>query len=453
MNNKFLQLILPLLALLSLATPSLADDIPTSGDGWSYNTSTLTLTISSPNAFDGGLRYDYDDSNPNPIRDYLQDNTQTITFTPDCNVTTLPDDAFIGFSALTTITLPTTLTSIGESAFHYCKSLSTITNLSSLTSLTSIGNLAFYNCGFTTLTLPNSVTSINYCAFFGCDKLQTLTLPTSLTSIGENAFYECIKLKSITNLSSLTSLTSLGAYAFYNCFALTTLTLPASLTSISESAFYGCENLESLTLPPFLTSISESAFSGCTALESLILPPTLESIGNSAFSSCTSLESLTLPDNLTSISNSAFSDCTALKSITLPASLNTIGDEAFKNCPVENLYIQSNTNLTTPHAILLGTNPTSIADYGSDIFTPTTTSTLHYDSRYTNIGTQNQNLRHYFTNLNDANPTPQPTTLQTPTTTTPAVYYDLGGRKVNPHTFKGIAIKTQHSRSSLTTIK
>ena len=453
MNNKFLQLILPLLALLTLATPSLADDTPTSGDGWSYNTTTLTLTISSPNAFDGGLRYDYDDSNPNPIRDYLQDNTQTITFTPDCNVTTLPDDAFIGFSALTTITLPTTLTSIGESAFHYCKSLSTITNLSSLTSLTSIGNLAFYNCGFTTLTLPNSVTSINYCAFFGCDKLQTLTLPASLTSIGENAFYECINLKSITNLSSLTSLTSLGTSAFYNCFALTTLTLPASLTSISESAFYGCENLESLTLPPFLTSISESAFSGCTALESLTLPPSLESIGNSAFSSCTSLESLTLPDNLTSISNSAFSDCTALKSITLPASLNTIGDEAFKKCPVENLYIQSNTNLTTPHAILLGTNPTSIADYGTDIFTPTTTSTLHYDSRYTNIGTQTQNLRHYFTNLNDANPTPQPTTLQTPTTTTPAVYYDLGGRKVNPHTFKGIAIKTQHSRSSLTTIK
>ena len=107
-----------------------------------------------------------------------------------------------------------------------------------------IGNYAFSGCrSLTSLILPSNVTSIGYSAFYGCIRLTSLTLPSSVTSIGSSAFEACYGLFSLTLPSSVTEI---GESAFRGCSGLTSLTLPSSVTSIGKSAFEGCSGLTSI---------------------------------------------------------------------------------------------------------------------------------------------------------------------------------------------------------------
>ena len=125
----------------------------------------------------------------------------------------------------------------------------------------------------TSLTLPSSLKSIGDEAFGGCRSLTSLTLPSSLQSIGNSAFRDC---NSLTSLTLPSSLQSIGDYAFGCCRSLTSLTLPSSLQSIGDYAFYGCSSLSSLTLPSSLQSIGDSAFGRCSSLTSLYIPTDTE---------------------------------------------------------------------------------------------------------------------------------------------------------------------------------
>ena len=154
----------------------------------------------------------------------------------------------------------------------------TVTYYGIIYSVTSIGESAFGHCSsLTSITIPNSVTSIGDEAFAGCSGLTSIEIPNSVTSIGERAFSGCSGLTSITIPNSVTSI---GSWAFEGCSGLTSITIPNSVTTIEYGAFYGCSGLTSITIPNSVTSIGGYAFSGCSGLAIItcgnVNPPTLE---------------------------------------------------------------------------------------------------------------------------------------------------------------------------------
>ena len=247
----------------------------------------------------------------------------------------LGDYAFYGCSGLTSLTIPSSVTSIGTAAFYGCWKLTSLTIPSGVT---SIGYSAFRGCsGLTNLTIPSGVTWIDSEAFRGCSGLTSLTIPSGVTSIGEGVFYGC---SGLTNLTIPSSVTSIGDKAFYSCWMLNSLTIPSSVTSIGDEAFYGCIGLTSLTIPSGVTSIGDYTFEGCSGLTSLTLPSSVTSIGNDAFTGCSGLTSLTIPSGVTSIGKWAFRGCSGLTSIYVyPENLPELGIDIFTGCDAKNCTV------------------------------------------------------------------------------------------------------------------
>jgi hypothetical protein len=115
------------------------------------------------------------------------------------------------------------------------------------------------------VTLPNSVTSIGQGAFASCTGLASVNFGNSVTNIGESAFFHC---SSLTNVTIPDSVTSIGDQAFYECNGLISVTIPNSVTSIGDQAFESCNGLTSVTIPNSVTSIGDSVFFDCNSLTS-----------------------------------------------------------------------------------------------------------------------------------------------------------------------------------------
>ena len=276
------------------------------------------------------------------------------------SVTSIGDRAFRNCSSLTSVAIPNSVTSIGERAFGDCSALTSVTIGNSVT---SIGHYAFEYCrSLTSVIIPNSVTSIGWGAFYDCNALTSVTIGNSVTSIEESAFSRCSSLTSITIPNSVTSI---GNGAFQYCSALTSIVvesgnstydsrencnaiietatntliagcqntiIPNSVTSIRKRAFNSFRSLTSITIPNSVTSIGERTFGDCSALTSVTIGNSVTSIGDAAFGGCRSLTSVTIPNSVTSIGKRAFIQCSNLTSVTIPNSVASIGEWAFAYC-------------------------------------------------------------------------------------------------------------------------
>ena len=147
------------------------------------------------------------------------------------------------------------------------------------------------------VTIPQSVTSIGDYAFSHCEKMDSLTINDATTSIGSWAFDECYKL---TTLSLGKNITTIGDYAFWDCHTLDNVTIPPSVTSIGKSAFYRCYALTTLSLGENIEKIGSYAFAECRHLTNVTIPEKVETIEPYTFGWCLDLKYITLPAGLTS---------------------------------------------------------------------------------------------------------------------------------------------------------
>ena len=186
-----------------------------------------------------------------------------------------------------------------------------------------------YCTSLTSITIPSSVTSLGGSCFNGCTGLTSITIPSSVTSLGDLCFASCTSLDSIAIPSSVTSL---GEGCFYGCDCLKAITIPSSVTSLGDGCFEGCTSLDSIAIPSSVTSLGYDCFSSCSSLTSITIPSSVTSLGNYCFSWCTSLTSITIPSSVTSLGNECFSSCSSLTSITIPSSVTSIGGGCFNGC-------------------------------------------------------------------------------------------------------------------------
>ena len=315
---------------------------------------------------------------------------------------------------------------IGADAFYNCSALTSVVIPNSVT---SIGYAAFYDCsGLKSVVIPNSVTSIGEHAFDGCSGLTSVVIPNSVTSIGERAFYKCSGLKEVhisdlsawcgidfesifanplyyahnlylngelvTDLVIPDGVTEIKGYAFYFCSGLTSVAIPNSVTSIGVHAFYGCNGLKKVINFSSLKFSEGSAANGYVAYyaETVInsvegyyfvfavidgvntlcsyigvggditLPADYKgenyAIGADVFKNNTSLISVVIPNSVTSIGDGAFSGCSGLKEVHI-SDLSAWCNIAFASADAnplyyaENLYLNDEllTELTIPDSV------------------------------------------------------------------------------------------------------
>ena len=321
-------------------------------------------------------------------------------------VQTIGDNAF-GGNSLQNLTLPSTIKSIGNSAF-YCYDLQSIT-CNAVTPPMLLGAYALFISGITpSIKVPMASIAAyrkaygwkDFSNYYGGEVVAdgityridengatitaaeaTLTeanIPSTVEFEGNQ--YPVIKINDKvfsgnTNLTVVTlpaGLVEIGEYAFSGCQNLESVALPESLTTLGDYAFISCKLLKTIKIPSGVTTIPNDCFSKCSSLESVKIPEGVTDIGSSAFSGC-NLNALTLPESLEKIKGLAFEDNRSLKSVNIPAKVKTIEQQAFYNCGLTELVIPEGVQAIGYHAFFNNslqnlTLPSTITSIGNSAF-------------------------------------------------------------------------------------
>ncbi len=235
-----------------------------------------------------------------------------------------------------------------------------------------IGSRAFSNCAMTSISIPNSVTEIQGAAFYRCSSLRSIELPSGLTRIAHQTFLLCDSLQSVIIPDGVTEI---DYEAFEDCRSLESIEIPNNVTHIWYGAFAGCRSLTSVTIPSSVLEFSynprhkdaASSFAGCTGLTAInvspynpnycsidgvvftkdvqkliqypggkqgayTIPDGVRVIDEWSFNECFGLTSVTIPNTVRTMKDFAFSYCYALSSVTIPSSIDTLGYGVFEGC-------------------------------------------------------------------------------------------------------------------------
>ena len=251
------------------------------------------------------------------------------------SVTSIGAYAFMNCYSLAAVSVPLGVTSIGSYTFQSCYSLKCV-SLPSTISL--FGSYVFqYDYSFTRLSIPTGVTNITSYLLANCPNLEKVNIPSTATAIGGYAFSGCYGLEEI-NIP--TGVKTIDSNVFQNCYAIKEINIPSSVTSIGAYVLAGCYNLAAVSIPSSVTSIGAYAFQSCCSLVAVDILSSVTSISANIFQSCYSLAAVTIPSSVTSIGGNAFSACCGLGKIKLlPTAPPTLGNNALASTPSDLIII------------------------------------------------------------------------------------------------------------------
>ncbi|MBQ3735785.1 MAG: leucine-rich repeat protein, partial [Candidatus Methanomethylophilaceae archaeon] len=296
---------------------------------------------------------------------------------PD-SLTTIGEYAFRGCNYLVSMTIPASVTEIGTSAFDGCQRLMNITinNIADATEQQklAIGGAAFRNTGLTMVVIPSRVASLGSQSFGGILVLGLVSIEANLTA-GASAFlgsgYDdhdltvtfapgvtsipagLLRGSQVTSIGSFNDVAAIGDNAFEECTRLTSINLPAA--TIGENAFTGCTGLTTITIPSGVTSIGMRAFSGCTGLTSVTVLADAD-WGTYVFENCTRLTSLTLPIEY-NMANTSLGGLSGITTIAFVKANDGVGFDYSSN-PVNRVWYNNSVS-----AITIGDGVLSIGNY------------------------------------------------------------------------------------------
>lgn len=216
-----------------------------------------------------------------------------------------------------------------------CTGVLRIEGTGAMTNFASFSSAPWYNnrTSISSVTIASGVTSIGNYSFYGCSNLSSVTIPASVTAIGNYAFYNCWAMESlyITDLAAWCSISRNdqscspfyrnvnssylgGGNLYVNNTKVTTLTIPNGVTAISNYAFVGFAGITSIQFNK-ATTIGAFAFAGCHGLTNVTIPNGVTTAGNNSFAYCTHLQSMSIPASVTSLGNLMLYNCQALTDI------------------------------------------------------------------------------------------------------------------------------------------
>lgn len=266
---------------------------------------------------------------------------------PD-SITLIGEDAFLNCSSLKSVTIGEGLSLISDNAFLGCSIESVYISdifawcnidFKTIRSNPAIGASLYLNGQLVTdLKIPNGIVKIKDYAFYAIPTLTSVAIGEDVQSIGNYAFYAC---SSLSNIILGNSVKSIGVLAFAES-AIGSIVIPDSVASIGSSAFSRCFALENVLIGNGISAIENNVFRYCSLLESVEIGNSVESIGINAFYQCKSLKSVTIPDSVIYIEDEAFYECGQLESVIIGNGVLYIGESAFEDCLLESAIIGNN---------------------------------------------------------------------------------------------------------------
>lgn len=291
------------------------------------------------------------------------------------NVKTIKEMSFENCKKLNEIIfLGDVLQVIEANAFRNCISLP---NISIPDSVTDIGDHAFDGCEkATSITIGKNVETIGFGAFWGCENVKNVHIPNNVVSMESSVFTDCLNLESITVDENNDYYTAENGVLFNKSKTQlvkyppskedVSYKIPESVNSFEYYAFVQCKNIEEVILGANVTSLSSCLFQDCKKLRKVEFLGELKTINNSSFENCINLSDITIPESVTKIEFWAFRNCDSLKEINISKNVDEIGNYVFGNCDsLENILVDElNENYTSDeNGVLYNKNKTILIQY------------------------------------------------------------------------------------------
>ena len=266
--------------------------------------------------------------------------------------------AFLNCKKLASITLPNTVTYLGDDdpnsiegsgMFEGCESLTSFTFPSSYAS-NNLPGFTFKNCKNLTTINWNGYNPkrLNSCAFWNCDKITWSQIPQSVEELGDNCFYDCAALTSV----DLSKIKKMDTGVFW-ATPLTSVEWPAAVTEIPANTFWACGQLTTIKGIPGqpgawdnITKIGANAFNMCTALTTIKLPAELKTIDAQAFRTCINLATVDYGTKVETIGDGAFWYTGALKKFFFKGSVKTLGADAFRESGLTCVHLKGDMTIS-----------------------------------------------------------------------------------------------------------